>query len=112
MSGDLRPGEHPQGGSPGGLLGRSWRATLLAWGSAALVGAPVWSLVHLWLGMDSSWTVPAGLLGVLVADALLLGGPAWWAAGVRARGLAMLLWVVSGVVLVVDVLNVLRGPHP
>lgn len=29
----------------------------------------------MWLGKDSSWSVPAGVLGVvLVADALLLGG--------------------------------------
>lgn len=88
------------------------RATLLAWGSAVLVGAPVWSLVHLWLGMDGSWTVPAGLLGVLVADALLLGGPVWWATGVRPRALRALIVGAAALVLVLDVLNVLRGPNP
>lgn len=97
---------------PGAVLGRTWRATLIAWGSAAGLGLPVWSLVHLWLGMDSSWTVPAGLLGVLVADALLLGGPVWWATGLRSRAVSVALWAVAAVVVVVDVANVLRGPHP
>lgn len=80
-------------------------SVVVAW-TATAVGVPLWFFVSLWIGMSDGWSLGAGLASILLADALVVAGPAVAAARSQSRGVPAAVAVGAALLISYTVANV------